>query len=182
LNIHTQLAMECTICYDEFPSDEKPVQFTCGHKFHRGCISKWLLLNNTCPYCRNEVYKYSDNMEIEMDEVGDLDVTFMESTIFNLYNEPLLDSLYTYLDGAIDDIDSNYLRDWEYRNGAYDIEICVKGKYGHIWTHFTYIPDSNRVFIYFNEYKLYFYDPAYLARYFKLDVENIVEPVYCSSQ
>ena len=28
----------------------------CGHKYHNSCITKWLLINNTCPYCRSIIY------------------------------------------------------------------------------------------------------------------------------
>ena len=28
---------------------------SCGHIFHRGCVSTWLRIKNTCPMCRHEV-------------------------------------------------------------------------------------------------------------------------------
>jgi hypothetical protein len=27
----------------------------CGHTYHNSCITKWLLINNTCPYCRTVI-------------------------------------------------------------------------------------------------------------------------------
>ena len=174
--------MGCVICFDEISGGDKPIGFKCGHKFHTTCISKWLLLNNTCPYCRNEVYSYNDDTTVEMEDndYNDIDVSFVNETLFDLYNDTMLDDFHTYLNGAIDDIDSDYLRDWDDLGGMYNIDICIKYKHGCIWTQLVYIPDSHTLLVYFNEYKLYFNVPQnsdYLARYFKLDVENIVEPI-----
>jgi len=42
---------ECSICIDTDNTSEWSI-LPCGHKFHRECISKWLLTNQTCPICR----------------------------------------------------------------------------------------------------------------------------------
>lgn len=39
----------CNICLDELNEN---VHMSCGHSFHKKCISKWLLTKKTCPCCR----------------------------------------------------------------------------------------------------------------------------------
>eukprot|EP00667_Euglena_gracilis_P009116 EG_transcript_9251 len=44
----------CPICLRLF--SEMPVStLACGHQFHTFCISRWLSINATCPYCRTAV-------------------------------------------------------------------------------------------------------------------------------
>ena len=42
--------MECSICKD----NEKPVNImtSCNHSFHRDCLTSWMDINDTCPYCK----------------------------------------------------------------------------------------------------------------------------------
>mmetsp|Transcript_33863 Transcript_33863/g.59710 ORF Transcript_33863/g.59710 Transcript_33863/m.59710 type:complete len:274 (+) Transcript_33863:47-868(+) len=51
------LGETCSVCLMSFESgDSIAVIPSCKHKFHRGCISKWLLeRHRTCPLCGNEV-------------------------------------------------------------------------------------------------------------------------------
>lgn len=56
----------CSICQDNFKSDDNILELPCGHKFHgEDCecpgISPWLKDNNTCPMCKHELP--SDNSE-----------------------------------------------------------------------------------------------------------------------
>lgn len=48
---------ECCICLnsDESLSPLPWVELPCKHIFHRQCVSRWLLCNNTCPICRDNV-------------------------------------------------------------------------------------------------------------------------------
>ena len=51
---------ECSVCLDRLwnsnqsPSENCEVvkEMPCGHKFHGGCIEKWLNLHGVCPLCR----------------------------------------------------------------------------------------------------------------------------------
>ena len=46
---------ECSICLDDI--DVKVTgctEMACGHKFHLGCIGKWLSGKNSCPNCRTQ--------------------------------------------------------------------------------------------------------------------------------
>ena len=48
---------KCIICYDNFDENINPITicFPCKHIFCEICISKWLINNNTCPKCRNNI-------------------------------------------------------------------------------------------------------------------------------
>lgn len=45
---------ECPICYDDLGEKESTVycKASCGNNVHRDCMSKWLAMKSTCPYCR----------------------------------------------------------------------------------------------------------------------------------
>lgn len=51
------LGETCAVCLTAFESCDSITYIpSCKHKFHRGCISKWLLeRNKVCPLCGNEV-------------------------------------------------------------------------------------------------------------------------------
>lgn len=40
----------CAICMCNF---EQNKSLNCNHKFHSGCLTKWLEVNRSCPICRN---------------------------------------------------------------------------------------------------------------------------------
>ncbi|KAL6553554.1 hypothetical protein OROGR_007396 [Orobanche gracilis] len=43
----------CVVCQDcLFREDEKIATLDCGHGFHVGCITSWMMLKNCCPLCR----------------------------------------------------------------------------------------------------------------------------------
>lgn len=44
---------DCVMCLEEFNKDEKiRVLASCQHSFHGYYINKWLLVNRSCPLCR----------------------------------------------------------------------------------------------------------------------------------
>lgn len=48
-------ALECLICladYYQSNGGEEAKVMPCGHKFHSGCIDKWLGIHASCPHCR----------------------------------------------------------------------------------------------------------------------------------
>ncbi|KAM7277677.1 hypothetical protein ACFE04_004811 [Oxalis oulophora] len=47
-----ETGMECTICLEVFDIGEEAREMTCKHRFHSGCIEKWLLIHASCPICR----------------------------------------------------------------------------------------------------------------------------------
>ncbi|XP_061337986.1 uncharacterized protein LOC133284879 [Gastrolobium bilobum] len=44
---------DCSICLGEIGSSA--IGLPCSHVFHRDCITKWLMLRNSCPLCRCSV-------------------------------------------------------------------------------------------------------------------------------
>lgn len=61
-------SIECCICTEELPltcfTYDNPTdlfQTSCGHQFHRTCLSRWCQTKNNCPVCRkNNVYTLSN--------------------------------------------------------------------------------------------------------------------------
>ncbi|KAG0207342.1 hypothetical protein BGX28_001392 [Mortierella sp. GBA30] len=43
---------ECSVCKDEFNSQDVSLQLGCNHIFHEDCIKPWLKTNGSCPTCR----------------------------------------------------------------------------------------------------------------------------------
>ncbi|KAI3462933.1 hypothetical protein Pfo_019596 [Paulownia fortunei] len=46
--------LECPICLAEYEvnGEVEVKEMPCGHKFHSGCIDKWLGIHGSCPVCR----------------------------------------------------------------------------------------------------------------------------------
>lgn len=54
-------ASGCAICLMDFSEGDKiRVLPKCNHRFHIGCIDKWLLSHSSCPTCRNRVKSYDN--------------------------------------------------------------------------------------------------------------------------
>ena len=53
---------ECPICYNCLASSDDRIHGcpTCKNNVHFKCISKWLIHNDTCVYCRSDVWKFFD--------------------------------------------------------------------------------------------------------------------------
>jgi hypothetical protein len=45
----------CSICLEEFGSDERLKILPCGHWYHTQCIDKWLVGHVDCPLCKRDV-------------------------------------------------------------------------------------------------------------------------------
>jgi hypothetical protein len=48
-------ATTCTVCLEDFESDERGTQLPCNHYFHKECLSPWLKEHNSCPTCRHQL-------------------------------------------------------------------------------------------------------------------------------
>ncbi|VFQ71320.1 unnamed protein product [Cuscuta campestris] len=50
-------APSCAVCLEEYTEGDviTPLSSSCSHKFHNGCIAKWLRRKRTCPVCRAPV-------------------------------------------------------------------------------------------------------------------------------
>ncbi|XP_019261321.1 PREDICTED: E3 ubiquitin ligase BIG BROTHER-like [Nicotiana attenuata] len=45
----------CVICLLDYKEEDIIGTLKCGHEFHAGCVKKWLLQKNACPFCRASV-------------------------------------------------------------------------------------------------------------------------------
>lgn len=45
---------KCSVCQEEYESDDEMGKLVCGHFYHIHCIKQWLLHKNACPICKSE--------------------------------------------------------------------------------------------------------------------------------
>jgi len=46
---------QCMVCLCDFEADEELYKLPCGHIFHPGCITEWLLRCTDCPLCKANI-------------------------------------------------------------------------------------------------------------------------------
>nr|GME08378.1 E3 ubiquitin-protein ligase RNF126-A [Ipomoea batatas] len=44
---------KCSVCQEEYESDDEMGKLVCGHFYHIHCIKQWLLHKNACPICKS---------------------------------------------------------------------------------------------------------------------------------
>jgi len=49
------LLNECSICIEQFQVNEKILTLPCSHIYHKSCLQKWLINNQNCPLCREDI-------------------------------------------------------------------------------------------------------------------------------
>jgi hypothetical protein len=49
--------INCVICLEEFINNENVFISKCNHIYHKKCIIKWFLHNNSCPICREKLFR-----------------------------------------------------------------------------------------------------------------------------
>ncbi|KVI05512.1 E3 ubiquitin-protein ligase MPSR1 [Cynara cardunculus var. scolymus] len=49
------LGGECVICLEEWKVGEMAKEMPCKHRFHGGCVEKWLKIHGSCPVCRHKM-------------------------------------------------------------------------------------------------------------------------------
>ncbi len=62
--------IECSICTEQLPLTcfiyNNPTDLfrtSCGHYFHRSCLSRWCQIKNNCPLCqKNNIYNLSNSI------------------------------------------------------------------------------------------------------------------------
>ncbi|XP_047312318.1 E3 ubiquitin-protein ligase MPSR1-like [Impatiens glandulifera] len=67
---------ECPICLSEYEIGGELKEMPCKHRFHMGCIEKWLGMNGSCPVCRYSMPVETKEEEERGRTVGELSVTF----------------------------------------------------------------------------------------------------------
>lgn len=53
----TDMERKCSICQEEYETDDEAGKLGCGHSYHMYCIRRWLLQKNMCPVCKTAVSK-----------------------------------------------------------------------------------------------------------------------------
>ncbi|KAL1194527.1 E3 ubiquitin-protein ligase MPSR1 [Cardamine amara subsp. amara] len=67
---------ECVICLEEWKSEEIVKEMPCKHRFHGGCIDKWLGFHGSCPVCRYKMPVDEDESDKKRNEGGEIWVSF----------------------------------------------------------------------------------------------------------
>jgi len=55
INEDKLLDKECVVCLEPYEKEDEISKLPCNHIFHYKCISKWVLTNQTCPLCRDNL-------------------------------------------------------------------------------------------------------------------------------
>lgn len=53
---------ECCICLSSYEDGAELHALPCNHHFHSTCIVKWLKMNATCPLCKYNILKGSEQV------------------------------------------------------------------------------------------------------------------------
>ncbi|KAL2482049.1 RING/U-box superfamily protein [Forsythia ovata] len=51
-NFPRETERKCSICQEEYETDDETGKLNCGHFYHIHCIKQWLLQKNICPICK----------------------------------------------------------------------------------------------------------------------------------
>ena len=52
---HSDQAVECCVCLEDFEEGEHMLVLPCNHFFHAACITQWFQGRNCCPLCKHVV-------------------------------------------------------------------------------------------------------------------------------
>lgn len=59
----------CSICMDDFLSNDSVVPLNCTHTFHSHCISDWVKYKADCPICRESISYQLHSLQQKEDEL-----------------------------------------------------------------------------------------------------------------
>lgn len=48
----------CAICMCDFEEEDDLSVLDCSHRYHEGCIQKWLEKRTTCPICKRDIREF----------------------------------------------------------------------------------------------------------------------------
>ncbi|PKU69068.1 E3 ubiquitin ligase BIG BROTHER [Dendrobium catenatum] len=61
--LSTEMERKCSICQEEYETDDEVGKLGCGHSYHIYCIRKWLLQKNACPVCKTALLSLKLSIE-----------------------------------------------------------------------------------------------------------------------
>lgn len=62
--------LECVVCLGEFGNEDiVKIMPKCCHVFHRECIDTWLACHLTCPVCRADLVRITEETNISRLEI-----------------------------------------------------------------------------------------------------------------
>jgi hypothetical protein len=62
---------DCVICLEGWDEERIAKEMPCKHKFHEGCIKKWLGIHGSCPVCRYNMPVEDSLNEKKIDDDGE---------------------------------------------------------------------------------------------------------------
>ena len=80
------LSEELPLTYFTYDNPTDLFQTSCGHQFHRTCLSRWCQTKNNCPFEKNNVYTLS----ILLSTNGFITNTYINTNINNTYNNNII--------------------------------------------------------------------------------------------
>lgn len=51
-NEENSVKEKCSICLEDFVTEDRLISLHCGHMYHSNCLRQWFSEKNTCPQCR----------------------------------------------------------------------------------------------------------------------------------
>lgn len=74
--------MRCGICLERMvvagPRSKKGKLLRCGHRFHEECVHTWLNYVCTCPECRQEIERGSEEWPIDIENINSPEAVTLE--------------------------------------------------------------------------------------------------------
>jgi hypothetical protein len=81
-----RMSEDCSICWHGGGTTAHLVTLACNHSFHVECLSNWLRVNPTCPYCMRVAHleRLEDNAPLRLFEK--INLTFNSERHFGCLN------------------------------------------------------------------------------------------------
>jgi len=81
----------CSICCDNIKNECNGFKTPCNHYMHNTCLTHWLLLKNTCPVCRHDIYEPIIDNDFEEDNeqqniIEDIKINFLNEIYTSSYD------------------------------------------------------------------------------------------------
>ena len=137
--------MSCSICMSELNDS---ITTPCNHTFCNGCLTKWLLTNESCPMCRHTLGENKQHEE-EEEEEDDIEIEMrLDSGIRNSFRHTIEEYFEDFVDELFD-LDENindneYLEEMRVKvsNGIYYMYVEYDEGNKYIYANIIYNPDK----------------------------------------